>query len=104
MDVERRSVKLLITYDPVPELREAYFNFVLGEFVPRLEHLGLKMSESWHTAYGPYPLRLLAFTAPDEAMEDILASDVFSDLEDRLKEYVRNYNRRTVLGRNRFQF
>ena len=49
-----RRVKLLLTYDPLPENREAYFNYVLGEFVPALEHLGLTMSEAWHTAYGSY--------------------------------------------------
>ena len=43
-------VKLLLAYDPIPDKREAYFNYVLGEFVPALEHLGLTMSEAWHTA------------------------------------------------------
>ncbi len=38
-------VKMLLTYDPLPERREAYFRYVLGEFVPALEQLGLKMSE-----------------------------------------------------------
>ena len=58
-------VKLLLTYDPLPENREAYFNYVLGEFVPALEHLGLTMSEAWHTAYGSYPFRLGGVPAED---------------------------------------
>lgn len=105
MDIDRRSVKLLMTYDPVPELRESYFDFMMGEFIPRLERLGLTMCESWHTAYGEYPLRLIAFMAPDgRTMQDVLTSQAFTVLEDGLKAYVFNYRRRTVPGRGWFQF
>jgi hypothetical protein len=105
MGVERTAVKLLLTYDPVLERRESYFRYMLGEFVPGLEHLGLKMCEAWHTAYGEYPLRLAAFTAPDNAcMDEALASDDFQELEARLQEFVENYRRRIVPVRERFQF
>lgn len=105
MTVEQDAVKLLLTYDPIPEQREDYFRFVLGEFVPALEHLGLKMCEVWHTAYGEYPLRLTAFTAPDELrMDGILRSEAFLELEDRLQDFVENYRRRIVPLRERFQF
>jgi hypothetical protein len=99
------KVKLLLTYDPLPERREAYFNYVLGEFMPALEHLGLKMSEVWHTAYGSYPLRLTGFVANDrDRLEKILASEQFRDLEARLQDFVVNYRRRVVPSRGRFQF
>ena len=105
MDIERQAVKLLITYDPMPEKREAYFHFVLGEFVPAMEHLGLTMCEAWHTAYGEYPLRLAVFTADDDVdMEEVLDSSEFLRLEDRLMDYVENYYRRVVPGRQSFQF
>ncbi len=105
MDNDHQPVKLLLTYDPIPERREDYFNYVLGEFVPALEHLGLTMAEAWHTAYGEYPLRLTGFVAPDRAtLDGILASKAFRELEVRLLDYVSNYRRRIVpLGR-RFQF
>ncbi len=102
---EQRPVKLLLTFDPIPERREAYFRYVLGEFVPALERLGLTMSEAWHTAYGQYPLRLTGFLAPDrDTMDNILASKSFERLEARLKEYVVNYQRRVVPLDRRFQF
>ncbi len=105
MDIDRRSVKLLMTYDPVAELRESYFDYLMGEFIPRLERLGLTMCESWHTAYGEYPLRLIAFMAADgRSMEEILTSDTFAALEERFKTYVTNYRRRTVPGQGWFQF
>jgi hypothetical protein len=98
-------VKLLLTYDPIPEHREAYFRYVLGEFVPTLEQLGLTMCDAWHTAYGAYPLRLTGFIAPDmDTLEHILASETFIDLETRLQALVANYARRIVPRSRRFQF
>jgi hypothetical protein len=105
MDPNGQAHKLLLTFDPIPGQQEAYLNYVLGEFVPTLEHLGLKMSEAWHTAYGEYPLRLTAFVAQDAAtLEQIVASQDFLELERRLQEYVVNYQRRIVPLQRRFQF
>jgi hypothetical protein len=101
----QQPVKLLMTYDPIPEKRDDYFQFVLGEFVPALEHLGLQMSDAWHTAYGSYPLRLAGFLAPDrETLDRIMASQDFQDLETQFLEYVDNYSRRIVPLRRSFQF
>jgi hypothetical protein len=105
MEQEQDPVKLLLSFDPLPGKREAYFHYVLGEFVPTLEHLGLQMCEAWHTAYGAYPLRLTGFLASDrDTLEDILTSHDFKDLETRLQEFVINYQRRIVPMKKRFQF
>ena len=97
--------KLLLTYDPIPERREAYFQYVLGEFVPALEQMGLSLCEAWHTAYGSYPLRLSGFIAINETdIEEILASENFIELEERLQEFVANYNRLLVYYNKSFQF
>ena len=99
------TVKLIITYDPVPERREAYFRYVLGEFVPALEQMGLTLAEAWHTAYGEYPLRLNGFLASDErTMASVLTSEEFLQLEARLQEYVINYSRRVISSNKSFQF
>lgn len=99
------AVRLILTYDPVPDRREAYFRYVLGEFVPTLEQMGLTLNEAWHTAYGEYPLRMTGFLASDErTLQSILTSEEFQQLEMRLQEYVINYSRRVVLSRSSFQF
>jgi hypothetical protein len=98
-------VKMLLTFDPLPERREEYFHYMLGEFVPALESLGLTMAETWHTAYGHYPLRLTAFVAPDAStMDTVIESDAFAQLEARLQDFVENYHRRVVPADRRFQF
>jgi hypothetical protein len=105
VDAAASSFLLLLTYDPVPERREAYFRYVLGEFVPTLERIGLSLQGTWHTAYGSYPLRLASFSAPDlSTLRGIIASETFQHLEARLQDYVVNYNRRVVPVRRGFQF
>jgi hypothetical protein len=105
MEFDGRAVKLLLSYDPVPEHREGYFRYVLGEFIPAMENLGLTMCEAWHTAYGHYPLRLTGFLATDrETLETVLASQDFLELEGRLRDFVINYRRKVVSQDPRFQF
>ena len=105
MEQEQESVKLLLSFDPLPGKREAYFHYVLGEFIPTLEHLGLQMCEAWHTAYGAYPLRLTGILASDrDTLEGILTSHDFKELETRLQEFVINYKRRIDPMKKRFQF
>lgn len=100
-----QPVKLLLSFDPLPDRREDYVQYVLGEFVPSLARAGLPMCEAWHTAYGQYPLRLTGFLASDlEALEQVLASESFRALESRLLDYVENYKRRVVAVRRGFQF
>ncbi|MEJ2551463.1 MAG: hypothetical protein P8Z42_04300 [Anaerolineales bacterium] len=105
MESDENSVKLLISYDPLPERWEAYLSYVRGEFVPALEHLGLVMCDAWYTAYGSHPLRLAGFLASDLArLKQVLESEDFQDLERRLKEYVVNYSRKIVPHRATFQY
>jgi hypothetical protein len=105
MEFDENSVKLLISYDPLPERREAYLRYVRGEFVPALEQLGLVMCDAWYTAYGSHPLRLAGFLASDrDALQRVLESEDFLDLERRLREFVINYKRKIVPHRATFQY
>ena len=98
-------VKMLITYDVVPELQQAYYEFVLGEMVPTAQSIGLVLSEAWHTAYGEYPIRLNGFVARSrQDLDRILASAEWQQLEDKLKRFVNGYHRKIVPYREGFQF
>ncbi len=105
MDSDEYTVKLLISYDPLPERREGYLHYVRGEFVPALEQLGLVMCDAWYTAYGSHPLRLSGFMATDrDTLEEVLDSQAFQSLERRLLEFVSNYSRKIVPHRATFQY
>ena len=99
------QIKLLIAYDVLPGVQESYHRFILGEFVPTAESLGLYMREAWHTAYGDYPSRLSTLVAEDlETLLTILDSEEWHSLEETLKSYTTNYSTKVVRFRHRFQF
>jgi hypothetical protein len=98
-------VKLLIAYNVKPAREEAYYRFVMGEFLPALQNLGLTMVEGWHTAWGDYPQRLIGLAAESQkALEEILVSERWREIENELADYVSDYQRRTVSSRGGFQF
>jgi hypothetical protein len=98
-------VKMLMTYDVVPELQQAYYEFVLGELIPTAQSMGLVLSEAWHTAYGDYPIRLNGFVAhSQQELDRVLASTEWQQLEEKLKRFVNGYRRKIVPYREGFQF
>ena len=106
MPEQSQRYKLILTYDIDGDVQDNYFQFVLGEMVPTLQSMGIAMGGAWHTAYGNYPLRLVEFVAESrEALDQVLGSPVWEQMESRLQQYVVNYNRQIVrLRENAFQF
>ncbi len=99
------ALKLLMSFDIIPERTNYYYEFMLNEMIPRMQAHGLHTVESWHTAYGDRPLRLIVMAARDlETLERALDSDDWHELEDRLLDLVTNYERRVVSARSQFQF
>ena len=96
--------KMLLTYNIQAQHQDAYLRFVVNEFIPTLQTLGLTNVGVWHTAYGDYPVRLLVFVAETVAMERALKADKWTELESRLKKYVTDYSCRVVPNTPHFQF
>jgi hypothetical protein len=57
---------MLLTYNIVPLMQEEYKQFMMNVFIPALQRIGLENVGVWHTAYGNYPMRLLAFVADEK--------------------------------------
>jgi hypothetical protein len=99
------NYKLLISYDIRPTMTEKYYYYVLKEFVPELETMGLYMLKVWHVAYGDYPIRQLEFVTEDlDMLRDVLASERWNALESHLKTLTTNYERKVVRFRKGYQF
>ncbi len=97
--------KLLMRYDINQDMQEAYYQFVVGEFVPTLQSLGLYMLQVYHTAYGHYPVRQTEFVAEDlETIRAALNSDTWERLQTKLNSYTNNYSHKIVRFRDSFQF
>ncbi len=99
------NYKLLVTYDIRQDMVEKYYYYVLKEFVPELETMGLYMFKVWHVAYGEYPIRQLEFVIEDlETVLEVFASDRWETLENHLKELTVGYERKLIRFRRGYQF
>lgn len=99
------AVKILMTWDIAAEHEQEYFEFVIGEFVPGVQRLGLQPAEAWATLYGSYPqiqVVLLAESAPQA--RSAMDSGDWSLLQDKLFGYIKNYSYKIVPSRGGFQF
>ncbi len=99
------AYKLLLTYDIRPDQVKTYYHFVLKEFVPELETMGIYLFRVWHIAWGEYPVRQLEFVVESrENLDRLASSHRFEDLETRLQELTSSYERKTLRFRKGFQF
>ncbi len=97
--------KLVLSYDVRPEVYAEYQRYVLDEFVPGMQEMKLYMTAAWRTAYGNYPARQVEFVLEDlQTMRAALHNAQWKTLEERLKGYTLNYDRKLILFRQGFQF
>jgi hypothetical protein len=101
---ELKGLKLLLTYDVVPERQQEYYQFIMGRYLPGLQEMGMQMSEAWHTAYGDSPNRLIGFVCSDQdTLDKLLESDLWHTLNDELEGFVTEFTFKIVPFRGGFQ-
>ena len=68
------AVKLLMTWNITPGREQDYFEFVVREFIPQIQQLGLETTDAWITVYGDQPQRLAAAKVDSSAaLQSIMA-------------------------------
>jgi hypothetical protein len=98
------TVKFVLSFDIRPGTQQVYYQFMIGQFIPALQGMGLQMTDAWHTVYGDYPSRINSFIGLDlKGLRKKLSSPEWKDLEARLQEYVDNYSWRIIPLREGFQ-
>ena len=98
------AVKLLMTWDILPGREQEYFEFVVREFIPEIQQLGLEPSDAWVTVYGNQPQILTsANVRGGESLQRILASAEWDGLVVKLNDYVENLKLKTVKSKPGFQ-
>jgi hypothetical protein len=98
------SVKLLMTWDILPGREQDYFEFVVREFVPGMQRLGIQPTEAWYTTYGDRPQILTGgVTENMDRMQRALETDDWSQLRDNLLEFVTNFEWKVVRTSGGFQ-
>ncbi len=98
------AVKLLMTWDILPGREQEYFEFVVRDFLPGMQKLGMEPSDAWFTMYGEQPqIQVAAQMANMAAVQRILKSSDWDSLTNRLKDYVANLTYKVVQARAGFQ-
>jgi hypothetical protein len=98
------AVKLLMTWDIISGREQEYFEFVVREFLPRMQQLGLEPNDAWYTMYGEQPQIMVSAQMPTlPALERAINSDEWQGLVNELLDYVENYTYKVVQARTGFQ-
>lgn len=97
-------VKLVLSFDIRAGSQQVYYQYMISQFIPATQGMGLQMVDAWHTVYGNYPTRINSFVGLSiDAMRELLSSSEWRELEKRLKEYVTGYSWRMIPLREGFQ-
>ncbi len=98
------EVKVLMTWNIQIDKDREYFEFLVKQFLPGMQRLGLHPTDAWFTAYGDGPQVLAAALVPSyEAARYILASEAWKRLENKLLDYVTDYHYKIIPAREGFQ-
>jgi hypothetical protein len=93
-----------MTWDIIPGQEQEYFEFVVREFIPGMQSLGLEPSDAWFTLYGDQPQIMAAANMPTlSELERIMDSSDWESLINRMMDYVENYEFKIVQSRAGFQ-
>jgi hypothetical protein len=98
------AAKLLMRWDVRPETESEYFEFLVHEFIPGLNKLGISDIQVWYTQYGDCEQKLASGIANTrERMQDALNSPTWEQLNDRLQEFVDNFSQKVIPATGGFQ-
>jgi hypothetical protein len=93
-----------MTWDILPGREQEYFEFVVREFIPEIQQLGLEPTDAWVTVYGNQPQILTSAKASNErSLSSILFSDEWGRLLAKLGDYVENLDYKKVHEKPGFQ-
>ena len=99
------AVKLIMSWDIASSREQEYFEFVVREFIPGVQKLGIELSDAWATIYGSRPQILVGAVLPSlQNAQHILDSSDWESLNNRLQDFVSNYSLKLVEARGSFQF
>ncbi len=98
------AVKLLMTWDILPGKEQEYFEFVVRDFIPGIQQMGMEPNDAWFTMYGAQPQIMVAAQAPTMSkLQNLLGSTDWQNLTQNLLGYVENLKYKVVPARSGFQ-
>ncbi len=99
------NIKVIMTWDIIPGREQEYFEFVVRNFMPGVQKLGMALSDAWVTIYGDHPQILVGAVVPGlERAQEIVKSEDWDLLNQQLQDYVTNYELKLAPLEGGFQF
>ena len=96
--------KIIMSWNVRPETESEYFEFLVHEFIPGLNQLGIREIQVWYTAFGDCEQKMASGVTPDlEQMQKALSDEAWLRLKDRLSQYVVDYQQKVIEGTRGFQ-
>jgi hypothetical protein len=93
-----------MTWDILPGREQEYFEFVVRDFIPSVQRLGMEPSDAWYTMYGNQPQIMAAVQMNSvSAIQRALGTEDWKALVQSLLEYVENFEYKVVQARSGFQ-
>jgi hypothetical protein len=98
------AAKILMSWDVLPETESEYFEFLVHEFIPELNKLGIADIQVWYTQYGDCEQKLASgITESVDQMRKALASRAWKELNDKLQQFVDNFDQKVISATGVFQ-
>ena len=98
------TVKLLLTWDILPNQEQEYFEFVIGDFLPEIKQLGIRPADIWYTVYGDQPQIMVASKTQSQAsLNVVMASKEWLLLLENLMKFVENFSYKVIPAQTGFQ-
>jgi hypothetical protein len=98
------TVKLLMSWNIKPGREQEYFEFVVREWVPGMQRLGLEPTEAWYTLYGQAPQILAGVTADNlKTMRQVLETEDWQALLGQLHTFVDDFEQKVIPASGGFQ-
>jgi hypothetical protein len=98
------AVKLLLTWDILPNLEQEYFEFVMSDFLPEIKQLGIRPVDAWYTMYGDQPqIMVAAKTQSQASLNVVIASKEWQLLLEKLSKFVKNFSYKVIPAQTGFQ-
>lgn len=98
------AVKLLMTWDILPGREQEYFEFVVRDFLPEIQKLGLEPSDAWYTMYGEQPQIMAAVQSNSMgSLQQVIDSSEWDQLILSLMDYVEEFDYKIVQAKSGFQ-
>ena len=98
------TVKLLMTWDILPNLEQEYFEFVISDFLPETKQLGIRPVDIWYTLYGDQPqIMVAAKTQSQASLNIVMASREWLLLLENLMKFVENFSYKVIPAQTGFR-